>query len=524
MSFDKLFNVIQKLYGKTLAIALKFKFITLFVFIGTIALNVYMFVIVPKGMFPTQDTGVIMGFFRVDQGTSFQAMVPKLDYYRKIILADPNVETVMGYAGGRGGTNSSFLMIQLKPVKDREKGAQEVINGLRQKFGKVAGAQISLVVQQDIRAGGGPPGGSTGSYDLLLKASDLIVLREWTPKVKTALEALPELTDVMQGTQDSGRRVELKINREAAQRLGVSMNLITNTLGSLFGSAQVSVLYGSLNQYYVIMSAAREFSQDPNVLKEITLITADGKAVPLSAVTEFTTSAAPLGVRHQGLMVSDSVSYNLAEGVQLETAMKAIDKELERVSLPTNLIQAEASGTSQLLQQSTQQQPFLFLAAIIVMYLVLGILYESFVLPLTILSTLPSAGLGALMALMLVDMEFSLIALIGVFLLIGIVKKNAIMMVDFAVSRERELAMSPEQAIHEACLVRFRPIMMTTIAAIFGAVPLIIATGAGVEMRQPLGVTIVGGLILSQLLTLYSTPVIYLLLDKMRHRFIKKST
>ncbi|NOL52327.1 efflux RND transporter permease subunit [Pelistega suis] len=520
--FDKGFEFLQTAYQRSLRWALKFKFLTLLMFLATIALNVYMFITIPKGTFPTQDTGVVMGFFRVDQGTSFQAMLPKLDYYRKIIVEDPNVETVMGYAGGRGGSNSSFLMIQLKPIGERTLGGQEVINNLRRKFGQVPGTQLSLVLQQDIRMGGGPPGGSTGSQDLILKASDLEVLREWTPKVKVALEQLPELKDVMQGTQDSGRRFELQIDRDAVKRLGVDMSLVTGTLGNLFGSSQVSVIYEDLNQYYVVMSAAREFSQDPNIIKDIVLIASDGAKVPLSSVATFTTGPAPASVRHQGLQVSDSVSYNLAEGITMQQANQAVNRALELINLPTNLIQVEGGGDMQLLQQSTQQQPLLILAAIVVMYIVLGILYESFVLPLTILSTLPSAGVGALAALMLIDMEFTLIALIGVFLLIGIVKKNAIMMVDFAVSRERELNETPEQAIFEACVVRFRPIMMTTVAAIFGAVPLIVATGAGVEMRQPLGVTIVGGLILSQILTLYSTPVIYLLLDKMRHRFIKK--
>lgn len=520
--FDKGFDCLQRAYQRSLAWALRFKFLTLLMFLLTIGLNVYMFITIPKGTFPTQDTGVIMGFFRVDQGTSFQAMMPKLDYYRKIIVDDPNVETVMGYAGGRGGSNSSFLMIQLKPIGERTLGGQEVINELRKKFGQVPGTQLSLVLQQDIRMGGGPPGGSTGSQDLILKASDLDVLREWTPKVKVALEQLPELKDVMQGTQESGRRFELQIDRDAVKRLGVDMSLVTGTLGNLFGSSQVSVIYEDLNQYYVVMSAARDFSQDPNVLKEIVLVASDGTQVPLSSVASFTTGPAPSSVRHQGLQVSDSVAYNLAEGVTMQQASQAVNRALELINLPTNLIQVEGGSDMQLLQQSSQQQPLLILAAIVVMYIVLGMLYESFVLPITILSTLPSAGVGALAALMMIDMEFTLIALIGVFLLIGIVKKNAIMMVDFAVSREREFNESPEKAIFEACIVRFRPIMMTTVAAIFGAVPLIVATGAGVEMRQPLGVTIVGGLILSQILTLYSTPVIYLLLDKMRHRFMKK--
>ncbi|NOL50394.1 efflux RND transporter permease subunit [Pelistega europaea] len=520
--FDKFFNFLQAVYKRSLAWVLKFKFTTLMVFLVTVALNVAMFIAIPKGTFPTQDTGVVMGFFRVDTGTSFQAMLPKLDYYRKIILADENVDTVMGFAGGRGGSNSSFLLIQLKSVEQRQLSAQKVIDELRRKFGKVPGAQISLVVQQDIRLRGGPPGGSTGSYDVILKGSDLALLKEWTPKVKMALEKLPELTDVMEGISDQGRRVELKINRDAVARLGINMNLVSNMLGNLFGSGQVSVLYENLNQYYVVMNVAREFSQDPSILKDMMIVTTDGARIPLSAIAEFTTGSSPSSVRHQGLQVSNSVSYNLAPGITAAQATQAIQQAVEKISLPTKSIQLEMGSDAQLLQQTEQQQPLLILAAIIVMYIVLGILYESFVLPITILSTLPSAGLGAFMALRMVNMEFTLIAMIGVFLLIGIVKKNAIMMVDFAVSRERAFNEPPEKAIFEACVTRFRPIMMTTFAAILGAIPLIIATGAGVEMRQPLGVTIVGGLVLSQLLTLYTTPVIYLLLDKMRHHFMRK--
>ena len=449
-------------------------------------------------------------------------MVSKLDYYREVIMQDPNVERVMGYAGGRGGSNTSFLMLQLKPVEERDLSAQQVIDNLRRKFGPVPGVQLSLVAQQDIRAGGGPPGGSSGSYDLALRASDLDVLREWAPRVQQAMAQLPELNDVMQAAEDKGRRIELFVDREAAKRLGIEMSLITQTLGSYFGRAQVSTLYSELNQYYVIMSVARDYSQDPEILKEITLVNNQGIQVPLSAVAQLGLGNAPLSVRHQGLMVSDSISYNLAPGVTLDQALQAVNQAVERISLPTNLIQADPSGNAMMFQQSAAQMPWLILGAIVVMYLVLGVLYESYILPLTILSTLPSAGLGALLALMMVDMEFSLIALIGVFLLIGIVKKNAIMMVDFAATRERDFRDSPEEAIYQACLVRFRPIMMTTVAAIFGAVPLVVATGAGVELRQPLGVAIVGGLVLSQLLTLYSTPVIYLFLEKMRRRFKRK--
>lgn len=520
--FDWLFDKMQSFYKQTLAWTLNFKFITLLVFFITIGLNVFLFVTIPKGFFPTQDTGLVMGFFRVDQGTSYQAMVNKLEHYRKIIIEDPNVEMVMGYAGGRGGSNTSFLMMQLKPFDQRKLSAQEVIDELRKKFGSVPGAQISLVAQQDIRAGGGAPGGSMGSYDIALKASDLAVLREWAPRVQQAMAQLPELADVMQAAEDRGRRIELFVDREAAKRLGVDMNLITSTLGSYYGRSQISTLYSDLNQYYVIMSVEQRFAQDPEALNQITLVNQEGVQIPLSAVARLGVGNAPLSVRHQGLMVADSISYNLAPGYTLDQASYAIEQVLQRISLPSNLIQADASGTAQMFQESANQMPWLILGAIVVMYLVLGILYESYILPITILSTLPSAGLGALLALMMVNMEFTLIALIGVFLLIGIVKKNAIMMVDFAATREREFGDSPEESIYAACLVRFRPIMMTTVAALLGAVPLVIATGAGVEMRQPLGVAIVGGLLLSQLLTLYSTPVIYLLLDKMRHRFGRK--
>ena len=522
--FDWFFAKLLNGYRKTLAWTLRFKFITLLVFFITIGLNVFLFINIPKGFFPQQDTGLVMGFFRVDQGTSYQAMVSKLDHYREIIMQDPNVERVMGYAGGRGGSNTSFLMLQLKPFDQRELSAQEVINNLRRKFGPVPGVQLSLVAQQDIRAGGGPPGGSTGSYDLALRAGDLAILREWAPRVQQAMAQLPELTEVMQAAEDRGRRIELFVDREAAKRLGIEMSLITQTLGSYFGRAQISTLYSDLNQYYVIMSVARDYSQDPEILNEITLVNSQGIQVPLSAVAKLGLGNAPLSVRHQGLMVSDSISYNLAPDINLDQALQAVNQAIERLTLPTNLIQTDTSGDAKMFQQSAEQMPLLILGAILVMYLVLGVLYESYILPLTILSTLPSAGLGALLALMMVNMEFSLIALIGVFLLIGIVKKNAIMMVDFAATREREFGDTPEEAIYQACLVRFRPIMMTTVAAIFGAVPLVVATGAGVELRQPLGVAIVGGLVLSQLLTLYSTPVIYLFLEKMRRRFGRKKT
>lgn len=519
--WNRFFDAMLGGYKKTLAWALRFRFLTLLMLLLTIGLNVYLYVIVPKGFFPQQDTGMILGFFRVDQGTSFQAMVPKLEIYRQEILKDPNVDTVMGYAGGRGGSNSSFLMIQLKPFEQRQLSANEVIDNLRRKFPVIPGAQLSLVPQQDIRMGG-PGGGSTGSYDYTLMSGDLELLREWVPKVQRAMAALPEITEVNAAVEDRGRRIELVIDREMATRLGVDMSLIAGSLNNLFSQRQVSVIYSALNQYHVVMGVEQQYAQDAQVLDSIELMTADGNRVPLSAFATFETANAPLSVQHQGLLASDSIAFNLAPGVTLEQASNAIENAVERLNLPTNEIQAGFEGNAQMFQQTTSQQPLLILAALVVMYIVLGILYESYMHPLTILSTLPSAGVGALLALMMVGMEFTLIALIGVFLLIGIVKKNAIIMVDFALQKERQEGYLPEQAIYEACIVRFRPIMMTTLAAMFGALPLVLATGAGVEMRQPLGVAIVGGLFLSQVLTLYTTPVVYLYLDKLRWRFSRK--
>jgi multidrug efflux pump len=441
-------------------------------------------------------------------------MLPKLDGFRKILLQDPAIESVTGYAGGRGGSNSSFMMIQLKPLSERNVSANDVVNRLRGKFQGVPGARLTLVPQQDIYVGGRQD--SSGSYDYSLLSSELSLLKTWLPRVQRALVGLPELVDVDTDVEDKGRRVELVIDRDAATRLGVDMSLIAATLNNSFSQRQVSVIYGPLNQYHVVMGVDTRYAQDAESLKQVQVVTASGNRVPLSAFTRFEVGNAPLRVRHEGLFASDSVSFSLAPGVSLEQATRAVENAVARTGLPTNQIQAGFAGTAKALQESMSQQPWLILAALLTMYIVLGILYESYVHPITILSTLPSAGIGALLALLMVRAEFTLIALIGVFLLIGIVKKNAIMMVDFALMAERRDGLSSREAIYQACLVRFRPIMMTTISALFGALPLVLASGAGVEMRRPLGLTIVGGLILSQILTLYTTPVVYLYLDRFR--------
>ncbi len=498
-------------YRTSLDWALAHGRIMMLLLLATVGLNIYLYTAVPKGFFPQQDTGQLLGFFRVDQGTSFYAMRPKLVQFRNILLKDPAIESVTGFAGGRGGSNSSFLMIQLKPLAERKVSANDVVNRLRGKFLNVPGARLTLVPQQDIFLGGQQ---GSASYDYSLLGSDLDLLKKWLPKVQQAMLALPELVDVDSDVEDKGRRINMLIDRDAAKRLGVDMSLISSTLNNSFSQRQVSVIYGPLNQYHVVMAVNQRDAQDAESLKKVQVVTADGNRVPLSAFTRFESGTAPLSVRHTGLFADESISFSLAPGVTLDRATQSIQNAVARTGMPSTEIQGTFQGAAKALQQSMSQQPWLILAALVTMYIVLGMLYESYVHPITILSTLPSAGIGALLALIALGQEFSLIALIGVFLLIGIVKKNAIMMVDFALQAERERKLSSRDAIYEACLIRFRPIMMTTVSALFGALPLVLASGAGVEMRRPLGITIVGGLILSQILTLYTTPVVYLYLDR----------
>lgn len=507
-------------YQITLDWALRHPRIMLFSLLATIGLNFYLYAVVPKGLFPQQDTGQLMGFFRVDRGTSFEAMTPKLEHFRSIILKDPDVQSLAVFAGGAGGSTSSFMLVELAPIEQRQASATDVVNRLRDQFNRTAGARLFLVPQGDIPMSGGG-GGRAGSYDYMLMGSDLELLRHWAPKVRLAMSALPELIDVDDSREDRSGRVELYIDRDMATRLGVDMSLVASTLNNSFSQRQVSLIYGRLNQYNVVMGVEPRFAQDVTSLMELEVVTRDGQRVPLSAFTRFRTGVSPLSVNHQGLMVADSVSFGLADGVTLEQAQAAIEQAMARIQLPTREIQAGFEGNTRMMSEAVAKQPLMFLAALLALYIVLGMLYESYVHPLTILSTLPSAGVGALLALMLTGGDFNFIAMIGIFLLIGIVKKNAIMMVDYALMVQRRDGMDSRRAIYEACLVRFRPIMMTTLSAICGALPLIFASGAGVEMRQPLGVTIVGGLVLSQLLTLYTTPVVYLYLDRIRLRFAR---
>ncbi len=480
---------------------------------AVVALNVYLYTVIPKTFFPQQDTGVIMGGVQADQGSSFQMMQARVDRFLQIVAADPAVVNVSGSTGG-GQSNSANFYITLKPLAERRMSADAVVARLRGKLAHEAGANLFLVPVQDIRVGGRQ---SNAQYQYTLQADDLDVLRTWEPRVRNAFSQLPELTDVSTDQQDKGMQTSLVVDRDAAARLGVSMSTLDTALNDAFGQRQVGVIYNPLNQYRVVMELAPEFLQDPQTLKHFYVSGNAGAQVPLSSIARVETTNTPLAVNHQSGAPASTISFNLPPGVSLSQATLAINVAMAELGVPVSL-RGGFAGTANAFQTSLASQPLLIAAAIVTIYLVLGILYESLIHPVTILSTLPSAGVGALLALMLFKSEFSIIALIGVILLIGIVKKNAIMMIDFAIARQRSGQASAGAAILRAASLRLRPILMTTVAAIFGAVPLALGTGDGAEMRQPLGIAIVGGLILSQLLTLYTTPVVFVCMDRLRRR------
>ena len=612
-ALERGFDAMRDFYARSLRVALLFPRTVMIVLAITVALNVYLYAIIPKGFFPQQDTGTLTGNLRADQSISFQAMEHKLRSVMSIVQADPAVQDVVGFTGGGGGgpggaTNTANIFVGLKPLAQRQANSDRVIARLRAKLANVTGVRLFLQAIQDIRAGGRQ---SNSQYQYTILSDDLAELNLWTPRITEALKTVPQLLDINSDRQDNGLDVALNIDRDTAARLNINLSEIDNTLYDAFGQRQVSTIYNDMNQYHVVMEVDPSFWQSPETLKEVWVSTSGGAVsgaqstagsasafaaattsatastasstasstaassltgtgsssasasisvapvpssaaqnqalnaltnsgrggastgasiatstettVPLAAFSTYGPKLTPLAINHQGPFVATTFSYNLPEGESLSTAIAAIQNTMQSIHVPISVHGAFA-GTAKVFQQSLANEPWLILAAIVAVYVVLGILYESYVHPITILSTLPSAGVGAVIALLLFGTEFSLIALIGVILLIGIVKKNAIMMIDVALEHQRRENVDARTAIYDACLLRFRPIMMTTLAALLGAVPLAVTTGSGAELRQPLGISIVGGLIFSQILTLYTTPVVYIYMDRFRLRLRRMTT
>jgi multidrug efflux pump len=563
------FEAMQNFYRRTLAVALRHSLIVALVLVSTIGLNVYLFAHISYGLFPSQDTGLLIGNIQADQSISFQAMKLKLTQLQSIVQAAPAVDSVVGFTGGRQ-TNSGFVFVSLKPLAERKASADLVVGRLRGKLAQVPGARLFLQAAADLRTGGRQ---SNAMYQFTLQADDTTTLYNWAPQLTTAMQKIAILTDVNSDQQQGGRLADLNIDRPTVARLGLSLNAIDNTLYDAFGQRQVSTIYSAVNQYHVVMEVAPRYWQDPQILKDVWVstsganpsgtqitnasagaftattaatstastiaadsarnlainsIAATGHSsasagssvstrqetmIPLAAFASFGSALTPLSVNHQGPFVATTISFNLAPGHALSEAQQAIGEAMVDIHMPT-AIRGSFAGTALTYQQSLANEPLLIGAALVAVYIVLGVLYESYIHPLTIISTLPSASVGALLAMKMFNTEFTIIALIGIILLIGIVKKNAIMMIDFALQAQRS-GLPPHEAIFQACLLRFRPIMMTTCAALLGALPLAFGTGEGSELRHPLGISIVGGLIVSQALTLYTTPVIYLYLDRL---------
>jgi len=510
-STEHIFKWVLGIYETTLSRVLLYPAITLIVLIFMIALNIFLFSYVSKGFFPQQDTGRLTGSILADQSTSFQAMQERLLQMIKIVQTDPAVDTIAGFTGG-GTANTARLFISLKSLKERHNDSADIIiERLKPKLAKVPGAVLYLQSAQDLRVGGRQ---SNSLYQYTLQSDSYQEVSQWAPKLLEQLRKIPILTDVNSDQQNLGMQAMLQYDRDTAARFGISPLLLDNTLYDAFGQRQVSVMYRSLNQYHVIMEAAPQYGQDPQSLRDIYVTSPSGQQVPISSLAQYVPTTAPLTVNHQGQFAAVTLSFNLIPGKALGDAVTAINEAQSKIKMPAT-VRGGFQGTAQAYQVALANEPLLILTALAAVYIVLGILYESYIHPITILSTLPSAGVGAVLALIIWQTDLSLIAIIGVILLIGIVKKNAIMMIDFALAAERNEGKSSRDAIYEACLLRFRPILMTTMAAMLGALPLALDTGTGAELRRPLGITIIGGLLVSQVLTLYTTPVVYLYWDRL---------
>ncbi len=507
-----------RFYDRTLSFTIAHRGLALIVFVATIALTIGLLIKVPKGYFPQDDTGLIFGGTTASTDISFEAMEALQKQALGLVLSDPAVAGVgssVGASGFNASVNKGRLFISLKPLNERGNvSTQQVVNRLRGKVSRIPGLRVFMVPAQDMRTGGRQ---SDSQYQFTLWSADIDALQAWVPKVVDRVKELPEVVDVTTDREQGGLQANVSIDRTAAARFGVRMQDIDNALNDAYSQRQVSTIYGPRNQYRIVLEAQRHFTRDPNDLANIHVPGKNNIQVPLSAVAKVERGIAPLVVNHQGQFPSVTITYNLAPGTPLEEATAALTQTVREMHMPDS-IHGDFAGDIQTFKRSAGAQPILLIAALIAVYIVLGVLYESLAHPLTIISTLPSAGLGALLALQVAGMELTVIAFIGVILLIGIVKKNGIMMVDFALDGERRRGLTPERAIHEACLERFRPILMTTMAAMLGALPLVIASGPGSELRRPLGITIIGGLLVSQILTLYTTPVIYLLLDRLHRR------
>ena len=503
---------LENAYGWCLNIVLNFPGWTLIAMAVIVGFNVYLYVNIAKGFFPQQDTGRLIGSIVADQGTSFQATVELVKKFGKIVSEEPAVDRVLISAGGMGGgsSNSARAFVTLKPLSERKETIDEVLGAIRKKSGGISGANLFMQSAQEIRIGGRPTG---AQYQYTLRGSSLKELNDWSVKLMAAMRKIPEIADVNADQQDKGKMTRLVVNRDVASAMGIDFNTIDNTLYDAFGQRPVSTMFRDHNQYRVVMQLQSQFAQTPEALTNIYLRSPKNSQVPLQDLYEVESRNTSLSVAHSGLFPSVTISFNLTPGSALGDVVPLIEGASAELGMPEG-IQGSFQGTAQAFQDSLSNQPMLILAALIAVYIVLGVLYESYVHPLTILSTLPSAGVGAILALILFRIDLNVIGMIGILLLIGIVKKNAIMMIDFAIVAERERGWTPRDAIFEACLRRFRPIMMTTLAALFGALPLAIGRGDGAELRQPLGIAIVGGLIVSQFFTLFTTPVVYLYMDQ----------